>query len=176
MTENEKLREALEGMLEYFPEGASDGECFAVDAARAAISAQQSMQPEFCCEHSYKVAKKAAWGARDLTQCKCDHNEYCEHCWPNDFREGGKWHGWFETKQSAPERGNGWIPVSEQLPDVAQEVIVNSEFDGVTAGFLDSYGEWYSPNSDYKLTRVVAWQPLPAAPSLLASHAEGGKV
>jgi len=61
-----------------------------------------------------------------------------------------------------------WIPVSERLPSVAQEVIVNSEFDGVTAGFLDSYGEWYSPNSDYKLTRVVAWQPLPAAPALLA--------
>ena len=70
------------------------------------------------------------------------------------------------AQQSAPERGDGWIPVSERLPAVAQEVIVDSEFDGVTAGFLDSYGEWYSPNSDYKLTRVVAWQPLPAAPSL----------
>ncbi|GEM_PF-5327812 len=70
----------------------------------AALSAQQSAQPEFCCEHSYKVAKQAAWGARELTQCKCDHNEYCEHCWPDDFREGGKWHGGFEKKQSAPER------------------------------------------------------------------------
>lgn len=70
------------------------------------------------------------------------------------------------AQKSAPERGDGWIPVSERLPAVAQEVIVDSEFDGVTAGFLDSYGEWYSPNSDYKLTRVVAWQPLPTAPSL----------
>ena len=64
---------------------------------------------------------------------------------------------------------SAWMPVSERLPSVAQEVIVNSEFDGVTAGFLDSYGEWYSPNSDYKLTRVVAWQPLPAAPALPTS-------
>ena len=63
----------------------------------------------------------------------------------------------------------GWIPVSERLPSVVQEVIVHSEFDGVTAGFLDSYGEWYAPNSDYKLTRVVAWQPFPAAPALAAS-------
>lgn len=78
------------------------------------------------------------------------------------------------AQQSAPERGDGWIPVSERLPDIAQEVIVNSEFDGVTAAFLDSYGEWYSPNSDYKLTRVVAWKNLPAAPSLLAS-VEGGE-
>ncbi len=74
------------------------------------------------------------------------------------------------AQQSAPERGDGWIPVSERLPDIAQEVIVNSEFDGVTAAFLDSYGEWYSPNSDYKLTRVVAWKNLPAAPSLLAQQ------
>lgn len=75
-------------------------------------------------------------------------------------------------------QGDGWIPVSERLPSVAQEVIVNSEFDGVTAGFLDSYGEWYAPNSDYKLTRVVAWQPLPAAPDLHELHAaknEAGK-
>ena len=78
----------------------------------AVLSAQQSAQPEFCCELSYKVVKQAAWGARDLTQCKCDHNEYCEHCWPDDFREGGKWHGGFETKQSAPE------PVMEQTGKV----------------------------------------------------------
>lgn len=38
---NAQLLEALEGMVEYFPEGASDGECFSVDAARAAIAAAQ---------------------------------------------------------------------------------------------------------------------------------------
>jgi hypothetical protein len=47
------------------------------------------------------VAKQAAWDARDLTHCKCDHNEYCEHCWPDDFKEGGKWYNGFEAKQSA---------------------------------------------------------------------------
>ena len=72
------------------------------------------------------------------------------------------------AEQPGEVQGGG-IPVSERLPSVAQEVVVNSEFDGVTAGFLDSYGEWYAPNSDYKLTRVVAWQPLPAAPALSAS-------
>lgn len=90
----------------------------------AALSAQQSAQPEFCCEHSYKVAKQAAWGARDLTQCKCDHNEYCEHCWPDDFREGGKWHGGFETKQSAPERVS--VPV-ELLERVCWPVVSGSD-------------------------------------------------
>ena len=80
------------------------------------------------------------------------------------------------TSAPATVQGDGWIPVSERLPNVVQEVIVNSEFDGITAGFLDSYGEWYSPNSDYKLTRVFAWQPLPAPPAIAAARQGGGKV
>ena len=58
----------------------------------------------------------------------------------------------------------GWIHVNDATPNIAQEVIVFSEFDGVTAGFLDSYDEWYCPNSNYKLSRVSHWMPLPAAP------------
>lgn len=104
--------------------------------------------PEFCCELSYKAAKQKAWGARDLTQCKCDHNEYCEHCWPDDFREGGKWHGGFETKQSAPERVS--VPV-ELLERVCWPVASGSD----------------------RHTHSEAVAELRA---LLASHAEGGKV
>lgn len=59
----------------------------------------------------------------------------------------------------------GWIPVTERLPEVAQEVIVSTEFEGVCAGILDSYGEWFAPCSEYKLTRVTHWMPLPAAPA-----------
>lgn len=67
----------------------------------AALSAQQSAQPEFCCELSYKAAKQKAWNARRIDRCKCDHNEYCDHCWPADFRPGGKWHGKFVARQPA---------------------------------------------------------------------------
>ncbi len=67
----------------------------------AALSAQQSAQPEFCCELSYKAAKQKAWDARLIERCKCDHSEYCERCWPADFRPGGKWHGGFVAQQSA---------------------------------------------------------------------------
>ena len=87
----------------------------------AAISAQQSAQPEFCCKHSYKVAKQAAWDACDLTHCKCDHNEYCEHCWPDDFREGGKWHGGFTEQQSAH------VSVPREL---AERIATHLEWDG----------------------------------------------
>jgi len=35
---NAVLTEALEGMIEYFPEGHSDGECFSVERAKAALT------------------------------------------------------------------------------------------------------------------------------------------
>ena len=92
----------------------------------AAISEQQSAPPEFCCELSYKVAKQAAWGARDLTQCKCDHNEYCEHCWPDDFREGGKWHGKFVAQQSAH------VSVPRELLESAACLLELGDMDGPT--------------------------------------------
>jgi len=94
-----------------------------LESIDALLSSAEPVKAEFCCELSYKVAKQAAWGARDLTQCKCDHNEYCEHCWPDDFREGGKWHGGFETKQSAPERVS--VPV-----ELLERVATHLEWDG----------------------------------------------
>lgn len=60
-----------------------------------------------------------------------------------------------------------WVAVSERLPNVAQEVIIFSGFEGVCAGVLDSYGEWFAPCSEYKLTRVTHWMPLPAAPEVV---------
>lgn len=92
---------------------------------RAALSAQQSAQqsasPEFCCELSYKAAKQKAWDARLIERCKCDHNEYCEHCWPDDFREGGKWHGGFETKQSVRASvPREWLDAVKELFDAKQ--------------------------------------------------------
>lgn len=61
----------------------------------------------------------------------------------------------------AAPAADAWIPVSERLPNIAQEVIVHSEFDGVCAGVLDSYGEWFAPCSEYKLIRVTSWMPMP---------------
>lgn len=40
-----------------------------------------------------KFRARRAWMSRDTGRCKCDHNEYCEHCWPVSFRPGGPWHG-----------------------------------------------------------------------------------
>lgn len=35
----------------------------------------------------YEVEK--VWAARDLSKCKCDHNETCEHCLPPNLRHNG---------------------------------------------------------------------------------------
>jgi hypothetical protein len=41
-----------------------------------------------------KARKEAAWKAlRRLDLCRCDHNEYCGHCYPVEFRPGGVWAG-----------------------------------------------------------------------------------
>lgn len=38
--------------------------------------------------------KEMAWKAlRRLDLCRCDHNEYCGHCYPVEFRPGGVWGG-----------------------------------------------------------------------------------
>lgn len=69
----------------------------AIEAAVAAALASLSEPapsvpavPEFCCEHAWSAAKQLAWKERDLI-CDCDHNEYCQKCFPLEFRAGGKW-------------------------------------------------------------------------------------
>ena len=39
-------------------------------------------------------AQKEQARQRDLKACRCDHNEYCRYCWPEDFRPGGLWGGY----------------------------------------------------------------------------------
>ena len=38
-------------------------------------------------------AQKARALQVNMKRCQCDHNEYCQHCWPESFRPGGVWHG-----------------------------------------------------------------------------------
>jgi hypothetical protein len=40
-----------------------------------------------------RLRARKEWMARDMARCKCDHNEYCQHCYPESFRPGGVWHG-----------------------------------------------------------------------------------
>lgn len=40
-----------------------------------------------------RLRARKEWMARDMARCKCDHNGYCQHCYPESFRPGGVWHG-----------------------------------------------------------------------------------
>ena len=37
--------------------------------------------------------ERASKALRRLDLCRCDHNEYCQHCYPVEFRPGGVWGG-----------------------------------------------------------------------------------
>jgi hypothetical protein len=37
--------------------------------------------------------ERASKALRRLDLCRCDHNEYCGHCFPVEFRPGGMWGG-----------------------------------------------------------------------------------
>lgn len=47
-------------------------------------------QPEQKHPLQVKADRDKAWSMRE-TNCGCDHNEYCEKCWPLAFRKGGYW-------------------------------------------------------------------------------------
>jgi hypothetical protein len=40
-----------------------------------------------------KLRARKVWQSRQTHLCKCDHNEYCHHCWPESFRPGGMFYG-----------------------------------------------------------------------------------
>ena len=52
----------------------------------------------YCCEAAWREAAQKAWKNRALNCCKCDHNDYCECCYPPMFREGGKFYGFSAAK------------------------------------------------------------------------------
>ena len=67
------------------------------------------------------------------------------------------------VKQEAEQYNNGWIPVSERLPEESGEYLTWVEYDGdrfIAIDEIDCDGiikEW-NCSTDYK---IIAWQPLP---------------
>lgn len=64
------------------------------------------------------------------------------------------------------EKANGWIPVSERLPEKNKDVIATVKYSGfmgmygrwLKTAFIDDYGEW---NGECIGGEVIAWMPLP---------------
>ena len=70
------------------------------------------------------------------------------------------------VKQEAERYNNGWIPCSEKLPDVRQDVLVTVKYTGfmgmhgywIKTGHMEAENDWWG---DCAGGEVIAWQPLP---------------
>lgn len=64
------------------------------------------------------------------------------------------------------KKENGWIPVSERLPEKHKDVIATVKYNGflgmygmwLKTAFIDGYGKW---NGECIGGEVIAWMPLP---------------
>ncbi len=70
-----------------------------------------------------------------------------------------------EYNQDLTKVSQGWIPVSERLPEeattyqVTEEVVINSRKQYVVdIRLFGTEGEWLCPSN----RKIIAWQPLPA--------------
>jgi hypothetical protein len=89
----------------------------------------------------------------------------------NDPRDGFVRRTWLEFKTAIcgllqRSRSNGWISVSERMPEKDTAVLVHTDMDGTHAAsfdgeewFCDYGGAWLFPN-------VTHWMPLPEPPDL----------
>ena len=63
-----------------------------------------------------------------------------------------------------PLVSDGWIPVSERLPDNSEYVIaLQSYSDSILVSYY-SGGKWHS-DSEYQIAGITHWQPLPKPPT-----------
>jgi len=66
-----------------------------------------------------------------------------------------------EEQMSSSEKPNKWIPVSESMPPIGQDVLV-CDLDGdMYITYLHLNGTWGFEYCGNKIKNVVAWQELP---------------
>lgn len=109
-----------------------------------------------------EIVKQAA------AECKHGHfgcntngqHEKCSTCCDYDCKNRNR--EWFGLKDD----NNGWIPCSERLPKLRQDVLVTVKY----TGFMGMYGYWIKTGhmeaendwwGDCAGGEVIAWQPLP---------------
>jgi len=61
----------------------------AVENCEQLVTALYALTPEQVAVLE-KYAADKAWAARDLSKCKCDHNETCEHCYQPNLRHNAE--------------------------------------------------------------------------------------
>ena len=65
-------------------------------------------------------------------------------------------------EKQGQEPKTGWIPVSERLPEIHQDVLLSLRSLDVEVGFRGNTEPYYYCHGDYiEPQNVLAWQPLP---------------
>ena len=96
---------------------------------------------------------------------KCDTKEICRICVVDDAIEIVKQ----EAEKFVPDTNvgnNGWIPCSEKLPELRQDVLVTVKYTGfmgmhgywIQTGHMEAENDWWGNCAGGE---VIAWQPLP---------------
>ncbi|HDX3036743.1 TPA: ead/Ea22-like family protein [Escherichia coli] len=69
----------------------------------------------------------------------------------------------FDVNGNSPVTPDGWIPVSERMPEPYEYVLVTDGFDGCEVMRVNTDGYWGPAKSLYPGS-ITHWMPLPAAP------------
>ncbi|EIY5774741.1 ead/Ea22-like family protein [Escherichia coli] len=69
----------------------------------------------------------------------------------------------FDINGNSPATPDGWIPVSERMPEPYEYVLVTDGFDGCEVMRVNTDGYWGPAKSLYPGS-ITHWMPLPAAP------------
>ncbi|WP_252369000.1 DUF551 domain-containing protein [Escherichia coli] len=69
----------------------------------------------------------------------------------------------FDINGNSPATPDGWIPVSERMPEPYEYVLVTDGFDGCDVMRVNTDGYWGPAKSLYPGS-ITHWMPLPAAP------------
>ena len=105
-----------------------------------------------------KLESESHW-----TESTFDEDGYCN----DDSEDVVYLHNAIEiVKQEAEKYNNGWIPCSEKLPELRQDVLVTVKYTGfmgmhgywIKTGHMEAENDWcgYCTGGE-----VIAWQPLP---------------
>ncbi|EFH1041672.1 DUF551 domain-containing protein [Escherichia coli] len=95
------------------------------------------------------------------------HNMLTE-CIPLNGHQFNNLKGWFYealkvAMRNYPATPDGWVPVSERMPEPYEYVLVTDGFDGCEVMRVNTDGYWGPAKSLYPGS-ITHWMPLPAAP------------
>lgn len=102
----------------------------------------------------YSLGRTAGWNAcrTAMLQGKSEQPQNAQQNIPENIPGG-----------NSPVTPDGWIPVSERIPEPYEYVLVTDGFDGCEVMRVNTDGYWGPAKSLYPGS-ITHWMPLPAAP------------